>query len=101
MVRILVDTGADYNREEFKTNGIEHVSMSILIGDKSYKDTDELDKDEFYELLIQNEEFPKTSQPTPDDFLKVFKDVKEKGDEMVCIVISSAVSGTCQSLRRT
>lgn len=97
MVRILVDTGADYNREEFKTNGIEHVSMSILIGDKPYKDTDELDKDEFYELLIQNEEFPKTSQPTPDDFLKVFKDVKEKGDEMVCIVISSAVSGTCQS----
>lgn len=97
MVRILVDTAADYNKEEFKTNGIEHVSMGILVGDKTYKDTDELGKDEFYELLTQNEEFPKTSQPSPDDFIQKFKDVKEKGDEMVCILISSALSGTCQS----
>lgn len=97
MVRVLVDTAADYNKEEFETNGIEHVSMSIQIGDKTYKDTDELGKDEFYELLTQNEEFPKTSQPSPDDFLKIFKDVKEKGDEIVCIQISSALSGTCQS----
>lgn len=97
MVRILVDTAADYNKEEFETNGIEHVSMGILVGNKTYKDTDELGKDEFYELLTQNEEFPKTSQPSPDDFLQKFKDVKEKGDEMVCILISSALSGTCQS----
>lgn len=97
MVRVLVDTAADYNKEEFVTNEIEHVSMSILVGDKTYKDTDELGKDEFYELLTQNEEFPKTSQPSPDDFLQIFKDVKEKGDEIVCILISSALSGTCQS----
>lgn len=97
MVRVLVDTAADYNKEEFETNGIEHVSMGIVVGENTYKDTDELGKDQFYELLTQNEEFPKTSQPSPDDFLKVFKDVKEKGDEIVCILISSALSGTCQS----
>lgn len=97
MIRILVDTAADYNKEEFETNGVEKVSMKIIVGDKTYNDAVDLGKDQFYELLTQNEEFPKTSQPSPQDFLEIFEDVKEKGDEIICINLSSALSGTCQS----
>lgn len=97
MIRILVDTAADYNKEEFETNGVEKVSMKIIVGDKTYTDAVDLGKDQFYEVLTQNEEFPKTSQPSPQEFLEIFKDAKEKGDEVICINLSSALSGTCQS----
>lgn len=97
MIRILVDTAADYNKEEFETNGVEKVSMKIIVGDKTYTDAVDLGKDQFYEVLTQNEEFPKTSQPSPQEFLEIFKDAKEKGDEVICINLSSALSGACQS----
>lgn len=97
MIRILVDTAADYTVEEIKEKGFELVPMHITIGDKDYKDTFELTKDRFYELLQESEEFSKTSQPTPQDFVEAFEDVKEKGDELICILLSSGLSGTCQS----
>lgn len=42
-------------------------------------------------------EFPKTSQPSPHKFLEVFEDAKENEDSVICILLSSKLSGTCQS----
>lgn len=97
MIRFLVDTSADYTVEEIKEKGMELVPLHINIGGKDYRDAYDLTKDKFYQLLQENEEFPKTSQPTPQDFVEIFEDAKEKGDEMICILLSSALSGTYQS----
>ena len=40
-----------------------------------------------------------TSQPSPQEFLDIFQEVKEAGDDLVCILLSSHLSGTCQSAR--
>lgn len=97
MIRILVDTAADYTMEEIKEKGFELVPMHITIGEKDYRDAIDLTKDQFYQLLTESGDFSKTSQPTPQDFVEAFEDVKEKGDELICILLSSALSGTCQS----
>lgn len=97
MIRFLVDTGADYEMSDLRAQGIENVSMKIQIAGNEYKDGVELGKDQFYELLTTSEEFPKTSQPSPQDFVEIFEDVKEKGDEMICVLIASKLSGTYQS----
>lgn len=97
MVRFLVDTGADYEMSDLREQGIQNVSMKIQVGGKEYKDGVELGKNQFYELLTTSEEFPKTSQPSPQDFVEIFEDVKEKGDEMICVLIASKLSGTYQS----
>ena len=97
MIRILVDTSSDYTVEEIKEKGMELVPLHITIGESDYKDAYDLSKDAFYELLTTSEEFPKTSQPTPQDFVDVFEDVQEKGDELICILLSSKLSGTYQS----
>ena len=73
------------------------VPLHITLGEADYKDAYDLTKDAFYELLTTNEEFPKTSQPTPQDFVDAFEDAKEKGDELICILLSSRLSGTFQS----
>ncbi len=41
--------------------------------------------------------FPKTSQPSAYSFLKAFKDQLQKYQDVICIVTSSAVSGTYNS----
>ncbi|MDD6466765.1 MAG: DegV family protein [Erysipelotrichaceae bacterium] len=76
---------------------MEFVPLTVTLQNKSYLDGIELEKNEFYEKLIASEEFPKTSQPTPQAFLDVFEDVKAKGDELICVLLSSTLSGTYQS----
>lgn len=97
MLRILVDTSADYTTEELNERNIELVSLNITVDDKNYRDVVDITRNEVYDMLINQGKFPKTSQPSPQDFLEIFEDVKEKGDSMVCITLSSALSGTYQS----
>lgn len=97
MIRILVDSAADFSAEEAKARNMELVPINITFNDKNYLDGIDITKDEFYELLTSSETFPMTAQPSPQDFLDVFEDVKEKGDQLVYISLSSALSGTFQS----
>ena len=97
MIKFLVDTASDYTVAEVKEYGMELVPLHITLGEADYRDAYDLTKDAFYELLTTNEEFPKTSQPTPQDFVDVFEEAQEKGDELICILLSSKLSGTFQS----
>ncbi len=97
MIKILVDSSSDYTMTEIENNGFHFVPLNILLGGKHYRDGIELKPDDFYELLISSGDFPKTSQPSPQDFADIFEDAKSKGDEIICILLSSALSGTCQS----
>ena len=97
MIRILVDSSADYSLKELEEKNIELIPLSVTLDDTTYLDTVELERNHFYELLESTGSFPKTSQPSPEAFAAVFEDAKEKGDEVICILLSSALSGTCQS----
>ena len=99
MIRILLDSSADLTLAECKEQGFDMVPLRVTVAGKSYEDGVNLDKDEFYTLLAQGAEFPHTSQPSPEDFLHVFLDAKQKGDDVLCILLSSALSGICQSAR--
>lgn len=97
MIRILVDSSSDYTMEEINKNGFYFVPLNISLDGKHYQDGVELKPDDFYELLIHSGSFPQTSQPSPQQFADIFEEVKAKGDEVICILLSSALSGTCQS----
>ena len=97
MIRIIVDSSADYTQEELKEKNIQEVSVLINIGDKSYRSGIDIKPNELYEMLIAGGEFPKTSQPSPQAFFDVFEEAKENGDSVICILISSNLSGTFQS----
>ena len=97
MIRLLVDTAADYTLKELEERNISLVPLTVMINEKSYLDTVELDRNDFYQMLENGADFPKTSQPSPQTYAEIFEDAKAKGDEIICITISSALSGTCQS----
>lgn len=97
MIRILVDSSADYTMAELKENGFDFVPFPVTLNDKTYLDTVELDRNDMYKFLLQGDHFPKTSQPSPEAFVEIFEDAKAKEDEVICILLSSDLSGTCQS----
>lgn len=97
MIRILVDSSTDFSMEEVKNKNLYHVPLTISLNGQDYLSGEDLTSDQFYELLTAGEDFPKTSQPSPQAFAQIFEQAKEKGEEIICVLLSSALSGTCQS----
>ena len=95
MIRILVDSSADYELPELKD--MEFIPITVTLDEKDYRDGLDLNKNQLYEMLDGTDLFPKTAQPSPAEFADIFEDVKEKGDELICFLLSSALSGTYQS----
>lgn len=97
MIKLIVDSTFDFTKEEADALGIEIVALRTQIDGVEYKDRIELTSDKFYELLENSNDFPKTSQPSPEDFINVCKPYVENQDDILVFCISSKLSGTCQS----
>ena len=95
MIHLLLDSASDVVLPE--KDGYEFVPILVSVGGREYRDGIDLDKDRFYELLTGSEEYPKTSQPSPQVFAELFESVKEREDELIYFALSSALSGTFQS----
>ena len=95
-IHIITDSAADLT-EENKRRLYAVVPLSVSFGEEVFADGVTLSKDKFYERLEKSKELPRTSQPSPEAFEKVFRKLQEQGDSAVVITISSGLSGTYQS----
>ncbi len=97
-IKIVLDSGSDILESLAKEKGIEVVPLKVSFGDKTYTDGVDMDRDLFYETMAKSEHVPKTTLPSPQDFIDVFtrigKDVK-----ILCITISAETSGTYGSAK--
>ena len=94
-VRIITDSGIDLPGE--LDPRLTVIPLGITFGATTYADGVDLTNDRFYEMLIESDELPKTSQATPYAYQQVFEQVRAAGEEAVVITLSSALSGTYQS----
>ena len=94
-VRIIVDSTADM--PESIRQRLTVVPLSILFGEEQYIDGVTINHRRFYEMLVENDTLPTTSQPSPDAFARLFESVKQAGDTAVVLTVSSKLSGTYQS----
>lgn len=96
MIRIITDSAADFSQSELQALSVRCVPMTVSFGEDSYTDGVDLPQEIFWQRMEAGQN-PKTSQPSPDAFLREFEAAKDAGDSVVCILISSALSGTMQS----
>lgn len=97
MIRILVDSTADFTLEELSKYNLEMIALKTRIQEKEYLDRIELSPTAFYDKLAECDEFPKTSQPSPAEFAAAYEAGIKANDELIVFTISSALSGTYQS----
>ena len=96
-VRIITDSASDISQAEAKEWGITVIPMNIRFGEEQYKDGIDIDHNLFYGKLLETDELPKTSQIPPYDYEKVYEEAVEAGDEVLCITVTSELSGCYQS----
>lgn len=96
-IAIVTDSTCDLSLEFIQENNIRFLPLTVDMGDKAYKDKVEISNSEFYERIRDKSVIPKTSQVTPYAFEEVFREELEKGKEVICITISSQLSGTNSS----
>ncbi|MFD0697153.1 DegV family protein [Paenibacillus sp. GCM10027628] len=97
-VRIVTDSTADIPLAVRQELNIEMVPLKIHFGSEEYLDAVTLQSDQFYEKLRTSAHFPRTSQPSPAEFLNLYHRLLEEPDtEVISIHLSSALSGTYQS----
>lgn len=94
-MRIITDSASDMTLETLNTMNIDLVPLTISVGDQTMLDDKKKDMFEFWQLM--EKEHLKTSQPSPASFLDIFEDIKAKGEEAICVCVSSALSGTYSS----
>ena len=94
-VRIVTDSGIDLPGGSDPRLTV--VPLGITFGTTTYADGVDLTNDRFYEMLIESDELPKTSQATPFAYHEVLAPICAAGDEAVVITLSSKLSGTYQS----
>lgn len=98
-IRIITDSGADIPRNMGASPraDLTILPMHVYFGEKEFQDGVDLTHRQFYEMLIESEELPKTSQIPPYEFEQVYKEAVEAGEQVVVITISGKLSGTYQS----
>lgn len=94
-VKIIVDSTADL-LPEIKAQ-VQVVPLTVHFGDREYMDGATIDHKTFYEMLVEGDEHPSTSQASPAAFSDVFYQVAAAGDSAVVLTISQYLSGTYQS----
>jgi DegV family protein with EDD domain len=97
MLRIVTDGAADILPGWGKEFGIDVIPVNIMFGEKSYLQGVELDNEGFYKLVDESKRVPKTSQPTPHQFVEFYRKIAQKGDTILSIHITAKLSGTYAS----
>lgn len=96
-IKLICDSMCDIPEEIENKEFVEMIPLTINIDNKEYKDGVDFTKEEFYNILENSHDLPKTSQVTYVDFKDRFEKYTKEGYDVICITGSSKASGTFQS----
>jgi DegV family protein with EDD domain len=96
-VRIVIDSASDITQAEAKALNVDVLPLKTIFGQEEYLDGVTMDHTAFYNKLIESDVMPTTSQLSPFDFEEAFRKALEQDDEVLCITVSSKLSGCYQS----
>ena len=93
-VAVVTDSTSDLDPAMRQRHGVTVVPLFVNFGTRSYRDTVDLSRDEFYAKLATAVELPSTTQPTPGMFEDAFRPLVEAGNTVICLTIMASLSGT-------
>ncbi|EQB88891.1 hypothetical protein M918_22805 [Clostridium sp. BL8] len=92
-IKIVGDSSCDLSKDMKEEMNVEIAPLTLQLGDKVYIDDETLDIKQYVKAMGQCETSPKTSCPSPEDYMKRFE-----GEESVFVVtLSNKLSGSYNS----
>jgi DegV family protein with EDD domain len=100
-VRVVTDSSADLSDEDVAELGITVVPLTLTFeSGESYRSGVDLSTSAFYRMLDASSAPPTTSQPSPDDFARCYRELQWVTRHVLSIHISSGMSGTFHSAQK-
>lgn len=98
-VKLVIESSSDIDSKEAEALGITMLSVPITFGEEEFMDGVDINREQFYNRLVKCSDLPKTSMINAFRFEEAFKKLVDNGDEVVAIVLSSGLSGTCNAAK--
>lgn len=94
MVKILIDSASDIEKDEADALGVHLIPVRIRFGTEEFLDGINLTHSRFFEMLIESDELPQTSRINEYEFAEKYGELTADGSDVVVITMSSKISGT-------
>jgi DegV family protein with EDD domain len=96
-VRIVTDSTSDLPPDLARSHGITVVPLTVAFGQEVFRDRVDLQPGQFYQMLARRKEHPASSPPPIDDFLPRYRDLLDRGNDVVSLHLSARLSKTFES----
>lgn len=94
-IAVITDTDASLPLEIVEALGIRLVPINIHFGEETFRSGVDIDDATLFARVDRDGTMPTTSAPSPGEFAKAYEAAFQDGhDAVVCICVSSVVSGT-------
>ncbi len=95
-IAVVTDSNSGITQSQAKECGLYVLPMPFMINEEPFYEDITLTQEQFYRRLSENADVI-TSQPSPEDVMKLWDELLASYDEIVHIPMSSGLSGSCQS----
>ncbi|WP_058304311.1 DegV family protein [Gorillibacterium timonense] len=96
-IKIFTDSTSDLTPKLLERFDIGIVPLYVVFGETSYRDGVDMVPGTLYRLVDETGNLPKTSAPSPGDFLSHFEPFIQDGFDILYIGLSSEISSTIQN----
>ncbi len=93
-IKIITDGSCDLSQKIIEESNVEIVDVNVSFGEKTYSTRTDITVAQFYDMMKNSKELPKTSCPSPNQFLDAF-DCEE--DNIIVLCLTSKLSGIYNS----
>ncbi len=98
--KIICDSACDLPKDLVTKYDIDIVSFYVSFDDQNYYKEQEKSTQDFYQQMVDHSSvYPKTSMPTVEEYFHVFEQYVKKDIPVICICISSKLSGSYNGAR--
>ncbi|MCL2404325.1 MAG: DegV family protein [Defluviitaleaceae bacterium] len=99
MYKIISDGGCDFTKEEVQKHNVDIVPFYVMLENDTYlREGVDITKEAYYKRLKEDKSlFPKTAQPSPQDYIDIYTPYLKAGRDILSLTISSKLSGTYNS----
>jgi fatty acid kinase fatty acid binding subunit len=97
MLKIVMDSAGDLPAEWVEDYGIDIIPINIHFGEKTYLQGVDLSNRDFYRIADEQGIIPKTSQPTPQQFVDFYSRIAQPGENIISVHVTGKLSGTFAS----
>lgn len=94
-IQIMTDSASDISYADEREYNISVIPFPVTLGDKTYTSRVDFDNQQFFDLMAQYDEIPKTAQITPFQFQEIYLQKARAGvTDLVLVLINSKGSST-------